>query len=331
MIILKNLQRKREKRNSTFLKFYSLLKLSKLLVIIAGPTASGKTRLAIDLALRFNTEIVSADSRQFYRELNIGTAKPSEKELKEVRHHFINSHSVSEHVTAASYGEAARNVINKLFSSHEIVILAGGSGLYIDAVINGFDDLPSADVSIRKNLEDQFQQYGIKVLQDQLKEIDIDSFSRIDINNPRRLIRAIEVTIASGKPYSKQLGKQQNSNEWEWLIAGIDWPREELYNRINERTQLMIRDGLREETLSVQDYRQVNALSTVGYKEMFDHLDGKITLDDAAAQIAQHTRNYAKRQLTWFRKYNEMIWLKPGEEFQLVEIIEKKSGISKKF
>jgi len=298
--------------------------LSKLLVIIAGPTASGKTRLAIDLALHFNTEIVSADSRQFFRELSIGTAKPSTDELSLVKHHFINSHSVSETITAGKFGEAAVELLNSLFQKKDVVIVAGGSGLYIDALLNGLDDLPSANQELREKLNGIFLQDGITALREKLKETDPVSWSKIDLNNPRRIIRALEVTLSSGKPYSSFLRNKGKSAEWDWLIAGISWPREELYKRINDRTGKMISDGLLDETKNVIQYRGKNALSTVGYREMFDHIDGKISLEEATGLIAQHTRNYAKRQLTWFRKYPEMIWINPGEESKLVEIINAK-------
>jgi tRNA dimethylallyltransferase len=298
--------------------------LTKLLVIIAGPTCSGKTRLAIDLAIQFNTEIVSADSRQFYRELTIGTAKPNEYELREIPHHLINSNSISRPLNAGNYASEAKKILNRLFGTFDIVIMVGGSGLYIDAVIHGIDDLPAADENLRAELQKVFKSSGITALQQLLKSNDPDSFGNIDINNPRRLIRALEVTISSGQPYSRLLGKSQEQVPWNLVIAGIDWPRNELYNRINERTQAMVHDGLKNEVASLMAFRHMNALQTVGYKEMFDHLDGNITLDETTTLIAQHTRNYAKRQLTWFRKYKEMIWIKPGEEKKLAELIKNK-------
>jgi tRNA dimethylallyltransferase len=298
--------------------------LTKLLVIIAGPTASGKTRLAIDLAIRFNTEIVSADSRQFFRELSIGTAKPTREELEQVRHHFINSHSITETVTAGIYGTAALNLLNNLFLKHDVIIMVGGSGLYIDAVINGFDDLPPADETTRTKLNNLFIEGGISALQAKLQESDPAAYQKIDVNNPRRLIRALEVTMVTGKPWSEHLGKNERKAPFEWMMAGIEWLREELYKRINERVTQMISAGLKQEAVNVMPYRHVNALSTVGYMEMFDHLDGKLSLDEAADLIAQHTRNYAKRQLTWFKKYPEMTWISPGDESKLISTIENR-------
>jgi tRNA dimethylallyltransferase len=298
--------------------------LNKLLVIIAGPTASGKTRLAIELALHFKTEIVSADSRQFYRELNIGTAKPSKEELLLVIHHFINSHSVSQQVSAGTYADKANRLLEDLFKKHDVVIMAGGSGLYIDAVISGIDDLPGADAVVRKDLENLFHSGGVVALQQKLMELDPEGYSIIDVSNPRRLIRALEISITSGLPYSTLLGRKKSTPGYNWLMAGIEWPRKILYERINARTEQMIRNGLKEEAEQVIAYRHTNALSTVGYKEMFEHIDGVRNLEETTSLIAQHTRNYAKRQLTWFRRYGNMIWIKPGEEKELAALIENK-------
>jgi len=297
--------------------------LTKLLVIIAGPTASGKTRLAIDLALHFKTEIISADSRQFYKELSIGTAKPSEAELREVPHHFINSHSVTENVTAGTYEKEVHKLLDTLFQKNDVVIMAGGSGLYIEAVINGIDELPERNAEIRTGLDELYKSGGLPALQEKMKSLDPEGYTMIDVNNPRRLIRALEITLASSTPYSSLLGKKVKQHSWEWLMAGIDWPRAELYKRINERTAEMIRAGLKTEVEEVITHRDMNSLSTVGYKEMFDHIDGKTTLEEATELIAQHTRNYAKRQLTWFRRYSEMIWMQPGDEMKLVKIIQE--------
>lgn len=298
--------------------------MSKLLVIVGGSTASGKTGLAIFLAKYFNTAILSADSRQFYKELSIGTAKPSPEELREAPHYFINSHAVTEEFNAGTFAEEALILLENLFKIHDVIILAGGSGLYIDALVNGIDNLPMADPVLRTKLEKIGHEQGIMKLQEMLKEKDPDSFSRIDIMNPRRMIRAIEVSIISGKPYSELLGKKKSEFQWPWIISGIDHPREELYRRINERTSLMIKSGLKEEAEQVIAFRNHNALKTVGYKEMFEHIDGNITIEETESLIAKNTRNYAKRQLTWFRRYREMIWLLPGDTDKLVQIIESK-------
>ena len=297
----------------------------KLLVVIAGPTATGKTDLAIQLAKYFHTEIVSADSRQIYRELTIGTAKPDAEQLLTVRHHFINSHSVSENFNAGAYAVAARKVIADIFKIHSVVIVAGGSGLYIDALLFGFDELPPSDVSVRQKLKRQMEEYGLDLLVNRLKEADPSSYERIDIRNPQRVIRALEVSISSGKPYSSFLGKNQEPLPWKYILAGICIPRNELYERIEQRTRQMIKLGLKAETEAVSEFRHHNALQTVGYKEMWDHIDGNADLETTQSLIAQHTRNYAKRQLTWFKKYRDMIWIQPGDTGHLVKEISRRT------
>ncbi len=292
--------------------------------MVAGPTASGKTGLAIELAKHFKTVIVSADSRQFYKELTIGTAKPSNEELKDVQHFFINSHSITENFNAGSFAIEARKLLEKLFELHQVIILAGGSGLYIDALLNGIDNLPVADPELRKELSSIFQEKGIEKLREMLLEKDPESMKRIDLMNPRRISRALEVTLSTGKPYSSFIGKNEVTFPWKWIMTGIDWPRETLYERINLRTRELIEMGLKEEALSVLEYRKNNALSTVGYKEMFEHIDGKITLEETAQLIAKNTRNYAKRQMTWFRRYAQMHWMKPGEIAPLIQLINEK-------
>jgi tRNA dimethylallyltransferase len=281
------------------------------LIIIAGPTASGKTSLAIDIAKHFNTVIISADSRQFYKEISIGTAKPTIQELNSVQHYFINSHSITEPVNSGDYILLATDLLNKLFLTNPVVVMAGGSGLYIDGVINGMDELPSASPPIRAELETIFNSSGILALQELLKEKDPVSYSKLDIQNPRRIIRALEVTLNTGIPYSSLKGNKKTQHNFKIVMLGIDWPRQELYDRINARVDQMISEGLEEEVKNVIEFRNLNALSTVGYKEMFDYIDNKITLPEAIELIKKNTRNYAKRQMTWFRKYPEMIWLKP--------------------
>ena len=302
-------------------------KPGKLIVVIGGPTCSGKSTLAILLAQHFNTEIISADSRQFYKELNIGTAKPPPMELALVRHHFINSHHIASHVNANDFASASRKLVENLFENHDVVIMAGGSGLYIDAFLNGIDDLPPANEKIRTHLEALYNTSGMEALQELLKTTDPESYSNIDIHNRRRLTRALEVSMETGKPYSSQLGRKQAALPWNYIIAGIEWPREILYERINSRTKNMIADGLEDEVRELICFRQLKALQTVGYQEMFQYLDGQLTLEETDIKIAQNTRNYAKRQLTWFRKYEDMIWIKPGDESELIGIIEKRIRI----
>lgn len=294
----------------------------KNLVVVGGPTASGKTSLAIEVARFFDTEIISADSRQFYKELTIGTAKPSTEELAQVKHHFIDSHSVTQEFNASDYGTLATESINSLFEKKSVVVMVGGSGLFIDAVIKGFDDLPGAVPEIRAELNSKLEDSGLETLQQMLLEKDPASYNRIDIKNPRRVVRALEVTLASGKPYSQQIQERDaHAHGWNIIPIGILHDRQDLYKRIDTRTKWMIENGLLEESKSVIGFRNHNALRTVGYKEMFMHLDGQITLAETESLIAQHTRNYAKRQMTWFKRYDDMIWFSPDEWQQEMERI----------
>lgn len=294
----------------------------KNLVVVGGPTASGKTSLAIEVARFFDTEIISADSRQFYKELTIGTAKPSTEELAQVKHHFIDSHSVTQEFNASDYGTLATESINSLFEKKSVVVMVGGSGLFIDAVIKGFDDLPGAVPEIRAELNSKLEDSGLETLQQMLLEKDPASYNRIDIKNPRRVVRALEVTLASGKPYSQQIQERDaHAHGWNIIPIGILHDRQDLYKRIDTRTKWMIENGLLEESKSVIGFRNHNALITVGYKEMFMHLDGQITLAETESLIAQHTRNYAKRQMTWFKRYDDMIWFSPDEWQQEMERI----------
>ncbi len=294
----------------------------KNLIVVGGPTASGKTSLAIEVARFFDTEIISADSRQFYKELTIGTAKPSTEELAQVKHHFIDSHSVTQEFNASDYGTLATETINTLFEKKSVVVMVGGSGLFIDAVIKGFDDLPGAVPEIRAELNSKLEKSGLETLQQMLLEKDPASYNRIDIKNPRRVVRALEVTLASGKPYSQQIQERDaHAHGWNIIPIGILHDRQDLYKRIDTRTKWMIENGLLDESKSVIVFRNHNALRTVGYKEMFMHLDGQITLAETESLIAQHTRNYAKRQMTWFKRYDGMIWFSPGDWKNQIEML----------
>ncbi|MSP69365.1 MAG: tRNA (adenosine(37)-N6)-dimethylallyltransferase MiaA [Bacteroidetes bacterium] len=298
--------------------------LKPLLVILLGPTAVGKTSLAIALAKRFNTVIFSADSRQLYKEIPIGTAQPTPEEIQEVAHFFIASSSINEHIDAGRYGKEARELLISEFKKHAIIIMAGGSGLYMDAVINGFDELPDANPTIRAELNLEFQEKGISVLQDELKKLDPIYFAQVDKHNPARLMRAIEICRLSEKKYSElRLGKAE-SNAFEVLKIGLDLPREELYARINNRVEVMFENGLEEEARSVFPYRKMNALQTVGYKELFDYFDGHLTKEKAIELIKQHSRNYAKRQLTWWRRDTAITWFNPTQLKEIEILISQK-------
>jgi tRNA dimethylallyltransferase len=274
----------------------------KILTVICGPTASGKTDIAIKLAEKYCCEVVSADSRQMYREMNIGTAKPTTADMCGISHHFIDTLHVSEDYNAGQYENDALVLLKNLFEKYDRLILAGGSGLYIKALCEGFDELPAVAAAVREEVEEDFKKKGIEFLLNELKEKDEIYFDFVDKNNPARIMRALEVIRASGKKFSalRKAEKKSRFFETEYFMPALS--REELYGRINRRTGLMRELGLTEEVKSLLPFRHCNALQTVGYTELFDFFDGKICEDAAYELIKQHTRNYAKRQLTWFRK-----------------------------
>lgn len=288
--------------------------LDKTLIVIAGPTASGKTAAAIQLAQHYHTVIVSADSRQFFREMSIGTAKPTEEELAAAPHYFINSHSITEPFSVGDFERECMQLLDELFKKHDVVILVGGSGLYIKAITEGFDELPTADPDIRDRLNTELAANGIATLQERLKQVDPTYYAEVDINNPQRVIRALEVYEATGNPISSYRKSIVNKRPFHIIKFGLDMPRAKLYDRINQRVDMMVNDGLVEEVAALTPYRHYNALNTVGYSELFEYFDGKTDMDTAIAAIKQNTRRFAKRQLTWFRKDKELIWMDAGDE-----------------
>lgn len=291
------------------------------LLYVAGPTASGKTSLAIALAQHFNTEIISCDSRQFYKEMRIGTAVPSREEQEQVPHHFVQHLSIHNTYTVGNYVRDVLALLPKLFSQNEVVILAGGSGLYADAVLYGLDEFPEVDPAIRPQLTAIYQQEGIEVLQDLLREHDLQHYQIVDKQNPHRLIRALEVTLSSGKPYSSFLGEKQRPDFFESKAVVIDWERENLYKRINTRVDQMVAAGLEKEAEELYPHKNLNALQTVGYREWFAHYDGKFDRATAIEQIKKNSRRYAKRQTTWFRRSTDA--LRINGEMAHEKIIEK--------
>ncbi len=281
----------------------------KTLLVIAGPTAIGKTAFAIELAKRYDTEIVSADSRQFYREMAIGTAKPTIAEQSEAKHHFINSHSIFDTFTAGDYEKEALALLDHLFTKHNLVIMVGGSGLFIKAVCEGFDEFPEIEPAIRNKLNQDFETNGLASLQERLKEADPSYFELVDISNPQRVIRALEVIESTGIPYSSFRKANAKERPFNIIKLGLNLPREQLYQRINQRVDNMMTDGLLEEVKQLLPYQHLNPLNTVGYTELFDFMAGKQTLAEAVSLIKQNTRRFAKRQLTWFRKDEQIVWL----------------------
>lgn len=289
---------------------------------MAGPTAVGKTDVAINLAQEFHTEIISADARQLYKEMEIGTAKPSAIQLQQVPHHFINHISIHNKYSVGQYEAEVIPLLEKLFAQHDIVFLVGGSGLYIDAVLHGLDKLPASDAQIRQQVMDDYKNNGLQFLQEFILKNDPDYFAVADIQNPQRLMRAMEVFLISGKPYSEFRKKNTVPRNFTSIPICLNIEREKLYAQINQRVNNMMLQGLLHEAEQLFPYRQLNALQTVGYKELFAYFENACTLQEAADAIKQNTRNYAKRQLTWFRKDNNYTWFDPADTNAIALYIE---------
>jgi tRNA dimethylallyltransferase len=283
-------------------------KNKKILLTVVGPTAIGKTSLAIDLALHFGTEIISCDSRQFFKEMSIGTAVPSSEELAQVKHHFIQHKSIFDTYSVGDFERDAITLLKELFKQHNVVIMVGGSGLYADTVVYGLDDFPEVSPEIRNELNELYQKQGITYLQTRLKDLDPIQYTQIDVQNPQRMMRALEVCIASGKPYSSFLNKKETLRDFTNITIGLTAEREVVYNRINERVELMLENGLLIEAQTLFPHKKLNALQTVGYRELFNFFEGKTSLDFAIEEIKKNTRRFAKRQYTWFHKNKDINW-----------------------
>lgn len=281
---------------------------NKYLICIVGPTAIGKTALSIKLANHFKTEIISADSRQFFNEMQIGTAAPNKQELLAAKHHFIHNKSINDNYNVGAFEKEALQKLESLFKNHDTVIMVGGSGLYIDAVTKGLDYFPKIDDSIRENLNIDLNTKGLNYLQNQLKQLDPTSFNSITIDNPHRVIRALEICLGTGKPYSSFLNKEKTKRNFNTLHIGLTAKREIIYERINKRVDIMMNEGLLDEVKSLVNSKNLNALNTVGYKELFKYINGEWTLDFAISEIKKNTRRFSKRQLTWFKKNKDTIW-----------------------
>ena len=292
--------------------------MNRHLITIIGPTAIGKTNLAIKIADYFKTEIVSADSRQFYKEMNIGTAKPSNSELNSIKHHLINNKSINDNYNISDYEKDALKAIKSIFNKNDAAILVGGSGLYINTVLYGLDEIPGISDEIRNSLYLDLELKGIKKLQEELKLLDPASYSDIDINNPRRLIRALEVSISTGKSYSSFLKKKKKKRDFNIIVLGINQERSELYNKINTRVDNMIESGLINEVKELYNLKGLNALNTIGYREVFNYIEDKYSLDECINEIKKNTRRYAKRQLTWFKSIDNVEWITPDYNFEKI-------------
>ena len=274
------------------------------LIYVAGPTSVGKTKFSIELAKKFKTEILSCDSRQFYKEISIGTGVPSKKELSEIKHHFIQHKSIRDIYTVGDFEKEIIYKINNLFKYNKTLIMVGGSGMYADAVMFGLDKFPEVSNETRKQINYYYKAHGLKSLQKLLYQKDPIYFNIVDKNNPVRLIRALEVSISSGKPYSSFLGKSNKKRDFVSKMILLQCPREKLYNKINKRVDLMLDKGLREEAYDLIKYKNLTPLKTIGYKELFNHFEGTLSLDDAIKEIKKNTRRFAKKQMTWFKKYD---------------------------
>ena len=295
----------RPKRSSVTTK----MKTRRLLIIL-GPTAVGKTDYSIETALRYGSPVISCDSRQIYKEMTIGTAVPSAEQLSAVQHYFIHSHTVTELYTAGRYELEALDLINRLFDEgHETLVMAGGSGFYVDALVNGLDDFPSADLQLRSELMSRLQEEGVESLRQELRMLDPESYATIDIANGQRVVRALEVCLMTGKPFSSFKTSSRKARDFEIEKIGLTRPRDVLYDRINRRVLRMVDDGLVDEVRSLTQYRDLAALQTVGYKEIFDYLDGEYELDRAVELIQRNTRRYAKRQLSYWGRDKDIRWL----------------------
>lgn len=299
-----------------------------LLICVVGATAIGKTALAIKIANAFSAEILSADSRQFFKEMAIGTAVPSPEELLQAQHHFIQHISVLDTYSVGDFERDALKKLDHLFTKSNVAVLVGGSGLYVDAIVKGLDNFPKVAPEIRLKLNEELEKFGISYLQERLKEVDPLSFSTIETTNPRRLIRALEIYLETGKPYSHYLNKNKVTRPFKTLYIGINAPREVIYNRINKRVDNMMENGLLDEVKGLLQLRELNALQTVGYRELFQFLDGTISLETAVSEIKKNTRRFAKRQGTWFRKNEAINWFDYDAPFSKVSaFIKTKSAL----
>ncbi|MES2487651.1 MAG: tRNA (adenosine(37)-N6)-dimethylallyltransferase MiaA [Bacteroidota bacterium] len=281
---------------------------NKYLITIIGPTAIGKTAMSLSLARHFNAEVISADSRQFFKEMTIGTAVPSKDELEAAKHHFIQNISIFEDYSVGDFERDAIAKLDELFLTNNVVVMVGGSGLYIDAILKGFDDFPDVDPSIRQQLIEDYEAKGIEYLQTELAKLDPVHYEKVAKENPQRLMRALEVCIGSGRPYSSFLNIKKNSRSFTPIVIGLEADRELMYDRINRRVDIMVNEGLIEEAKTLYPHKALNALQTVGYRELFSHFDGEITLDFALEEIKKNTRRFAKRQMTWFKRTEGTKW-----------------------
>lgn len=295
----------------------------KTLISIVGPTAIGKTNLAIAVAKNYNCEIISCDSRQFFKEMKIGTAVPSDVELAQVKHHFIQNKSIHDTYSVGDFERDGLAFLEEYFKNNNICVMVGGSGLYERAITIGFDQFPDVDPQIRENLNQELEEYGIERLQEELKLSDPIYYNEVDIHNKQRVTRALEITRGTGKPFSSFRNQNLNPRPFNIIKIGLELPREEMYDRINRRVDIMLNEGLIEEVKALKPLKDLNALQTVGYRELFDYFEGKISKEFAIEEIKKNTRRFAKRQMTWFKKDSAVNWFSPVEINQIIDFINR--------
>ena len=296
--------------------------MKNILIVLVGPTCAGKTDLSINIARYFRCEIISADSRQFFREMKIGTAIPSNSQLAEIKHHFIRFLSIKDYYSASLFERDVLILLPELFIKNNVALMTGGSGMYIDAVCHGIDDIPDVDPQVREKYIRKYKNEGIHGLRLALKFLDPEHYENIDLKNPKRILRALEICESTGRPYSSFLTKHKRERDFRIIKIGIERPRDELYNRINNRVDEMISNGLEKEAESLVSMKDFNALNTVGYKEFFNYFEGKSTREEAVELIKRNTRRYAKRQMTWWGKDKEIVWFNADDFTEIIRFLE---------
>lgn len=298
--------------------------MSKTLIVLLGPTGVGKTDLSINIAKHFNTVISSSDSRQVYREMSIGTAVPEQEQLDAVKHHFIHTHSIHDYFSSWECEQQTIDLLSSLYKDKDEVLLVGGSMMYIDAVCNGIDEIPTIDADLRNEIVARCEKEGVESLRMQLRQLDPVFYNQVDLKNTKRVIHAVEICLMTGKPYSELRTNTRKKRDFNIIKVGLNRDRAELYSRINSRVDLMIKNGLIEEAQALFEFRHYNSLNTVGYKELFEHFAGSLSLDEAVELIKRNSRRYAKRQLSWFRRDDEIEWFHPDQENDIIKYIEDK-------
>lgn len=298
--------------------------MNKTLIVITGPTAVGKTALCLDIAKHFDIPIINADSRQIFRELKIGTARPTEEQMQEVKHYFVGILGLEDYYSASLFEQQVLELLDYQFQSHDYALMTGGSMMYIDAVCDGIDDIPTIDEATRDLMKKRLAKEGLEKLCEDLKKLDPDYYDIVDRQNPRRVVHALEICTMTGKPYTSFRKRKKRERPFRIIKTGLNRPREELYERINKRVDLMMADGLLDEVRNLYPLRQLNALNTVGYKELFDYIDGRWSLEEAVERIKGNTRRYARKQLTWYKKDEQIRWFHPDNKETIINYISQK-------